>query len=244
MLSKADTVDRTVALLQFDADRQRSTSMGPGRRGYAGQSFEEEDAFNSRAAHQMYGSPYGCMAPDPSYQFGSYQSYPSPYTPYDDPLGNVGNHGQWVVPPSAPPSDYRVTPHPGHAHGYPQDHTDVRGRAGPTRTSRSFGSRSSGSTLEGTVTDVDSHSRAANADSFAAEKGISEKNQLNITMIENGLDTRTTVMIRNIPNKMSSKDLMSVINKVCPRRIDFMYLRMDFSNGKSRPVVFRRQILM
>ncbi|KIY66882.1 hypothetical protein CYLTODRAFT_431606 [Cylindrobasidium torrendii FP15055 ss-10] len=45
------------------------------------------------------------------------------------------------------------------------------------------------------------------------------------------MDPRTTVMIKNIPNKMSAKDLLTYINKVCPRRIDFMYLRMDFSNG-------------
>ncbi|KAF6760256.1 RNA recognition motif 2-domain-containing protein [Ephemerocybe angulata] len=46
-----------------------------------------------------------------------------------------------------------------------------------------------------------------------------------------GQDTRTTVMIKNIPNKMSDKDLIAYINKVCPRRIDFLYLRMDFQNG-------------
>ncbi|EPS96290.1 hypothetical protein FOMPIDRAFT_110170 [Fomitopsis schrenkii] len=60
---------------------------------------------------------------------------------------------------------------------------------------------------------------------------ISEKNQLNIEAIELGKDMRTTVMIKNIPNKMSDKDLMSFISKVCPRRIDFLYLRMDFQNG-------------
>jgi len=60
---------------------------------------------------------------------------------------------------------------------------------------------------------------------------ISEKNQLDLNRIEQGLDTRTTVMIKNIPNKMSDKDLMSFIAEVCPRRIDFMYLRMDFQNG-------------
>ena len=63
---------------------------------------------------------------------------------------------------------------------------------------------------------------------------ISEKNQLDWNKIEQGLDTRTTVMIKNIPNKMSDKDLLSFIGKVCPRRIDFMYLRMDFQNGESR----------
>ena len=61
---------------------------------------------------------------------------------------------------------------------------------------------------------------------------ISEKNQLDLNRIKQGLDTRTTVMIKNIPNKMSDKDLLSFIANVCPRRIDFMYLRMDFQNGK------------
>lgn len=64
---------------------------------------------------------------------------------------------------------------------------------------------------------------------------ISEKNQLNIEAIELGKDMRTTVMIKNIPNKMSDKDLMSFISKVCPRRIDFLYLRMDFQNGTYPP---------
>ncbi|CAL1708250.1 unnamed protein product [Somion occarium] len=58
-----------------------------------------------------------------------------------------------------------------------------------------------------------------------------EKNQLDLEKIESGLDTRTTVMIKNIPNKMSDKDLLDFIARVCPRRIDFLYLRMDFQNG-------------
>jgi hypothetical protein len=58
-----------------------------------------------------------------------------------------------------------------------------------------------------------------------------ERNLLNVQKIEEGLDTRTTVMIKNIPNKMSDKDLLAFIAKVCPRKIDFLYLRMDFQNG-------------
>lgn len=60
-----------------------------------------------------------------------------------------------------------------------------------------------------------------------------ENNQLDITRIAQGLDTRTTVMIKNIPNKMTDKELIEFINNVCPRRIDFLYLRMDFQNGVS-----------
>ncbi|KAF8236469.1 hypothetical protein L208DRAFT_1375985 [Tricholoma matsutake] len=58
-----------------------------------------------------------------------------------------------------------------------------------------------------------------------------ERNQLNLARIEDGQDTRTTVMIKNIPNKMSDKDLIAFIAKVCSRKIDFLYLRMDFQNG-------------
>ncbi|KAG1716633.1 hypothetical protein ID866_511 [Astraeus odoratus] len=58
-----------------------------------------------------------------------------------------------------------------------------------------------------------------------------ENNQLDIQRIEQGLDTRTTVMIKNIPNKMTDRELIDFINNVCPRRIDFLYLRMDFQNG-------------
>ncbi|KAG6849832.1 hypothetical protein H0H93_004641 [Arthromyces matolae] len=58
-----------------------------------------------------------------------------------------------------------------------------------------------------------------------------ENNLLDISKIEDGRDTRTTVMIKNIPNKMSDKDLVNFIGKVCQRKIDFLYLRMDFKNG-------------
>lgn len=57
------------------------------------------------------------------------------------------------------------------------------------------------------------------------------KNQLDLDAIESGADTRTTVMVKNIPNKMSDRDLLGFIGRVCPRRIDFLYLRMDFQNG-------------
>ena len=67
---------------------------------------------------------------------------------------------------------------------------------------------------------------------LSAENGANTaKNQLNLETIAGGGDTRTTLMIKNIPNKMSDKDLLDFINRVCPRRIDFLYLRMDFQNG-------------
>lgn len=59
-----------------------------------------------------------------------------------------------------------------------------------------------------------------------------DRNQLNLARIISGEDTRTTIMIKNIPNKMSDGDLTAYIGKVCPRKIDFLYLRMDFKNGE------------
>lgn len=77
----------------------------------------------------------------------------------------------------------------------------------------------------------------------ASPRAPPENNQLDIRKIEQGLDTRTTVMIKNIPNKMTDKELVMYINKICPRRIDFLYLRMDFQNGTRvalLPLVSRR----
>ncbi|KIJ67889.1 hypothetical protein HYDPIDRAFT_56099, partial [Hydnomerulius pinastri MD-312] len=66
---------------------------------------------------------------------------------------------------------------------------------------------------------------------YPSSRAPPENNQLDIRKIEQGLDTRTTVMVKNIPNKMTDKELITYINKICPRRIDFLYLRMDFQNG-------------
>lgn len=35
-------------------------------------------------------------------------------------------------------------------------------------------------------------------------------------------------MLKNIPNKMSDRDLMQFINNVVPRKVDFLYLRFVF----------------
>ncbi|QRW21703.1 RNA recognition motif protein [Rhizoctonia solani] len=57
-----------------------------------------------------------------------------------------------------------------------------------------------------------------------------ERNRVDIARIEAGLDTRTTIMLKNIPNKMSTKNLIDFIEVVTPRAIDFLYLRFDFQN--------------
>lgn len=94
------------------------------------------------------------------------------------------------------------------------------------------GQRTSAQRSPSPVTRVTSLQQAASTITHAtAPSGTPERNQLNLDRIQDGQDTRTTVMIKNIPNKMSDKDLVAYIGKVCPKKIDFLYLRMDFQNG-------------
>lgn len=66
----------------------------------------------------------------------------------------------------------------------------------------------------------------------AFPKDSAGRNQVDLDRIASGIDTRTTVMIKNVPNKLSDKELIEFIGKVCPRKFDFFYLRMDFQNGE------------
>ena len=49
--------------------------------------------------------------------------------------------------------------------------------------------------------------------------------------IINGIDVRTTIMVRNIPNDMTLEQLKEVIDKVLFGRYDFIYLRFDFNKN-------------
>ncbi|KAG0663704.1 hypothetical protein C6P46_002273 [Rhodotorula mucilaginosa] len=55
-------------------------------------------------------------------------------------------------------------------------------------------------------------------------------NMVNFDRIERGLDVRTTLMIKNIPNKMKDTEVMEYIEEVVGRSYDFFYLRCDYSN--------------
>ncbi|KAF9263245.1 hypothetical protein L218DRAFT_959264 [Marasmius fiardii PR-910] len=57
------------------------------------------------------------------------------------------------------------------------------------------------------------------------------ENVISLARVRDGQDLRTTVMIRNISNKLSCPSLVSFIHRVVGKRIDFVYLPIDFSNG-------------
>ncbi|KAI9000302.1 RNA recognition motif 2-domain-containing protein [Gaertneriomyces semiglobifer] len=58
----------------------------------------------------------------------------------------------------------------------------------------------------------------------------SGNNELNLYNIAMGYDTRTTFMIRNIPNKYTQRMLIEFLNRTHKGEYDFLYLRMDFKN--------------
>lgn len=51
---------------------------------------------------------------------------------------------------------------------------------------------------------------------------------INLDDILNKRDNRTTIMIKNIPNKYNQKMLLKRIDEVCKRQYDFFYLPIDF----------------
>ncbi|KAJ8479012.1 hypothetical protein OPV22_022739 [Ensete ventricosum] len=54
--------------------------------------------------------------------------------------------------------------------------------------------------------------------------------QLDLDKINKGEDTRTTIMIKNIPNKYTSKMLLAAIDETHKGTYDFLYLPIDFKN--------------
>lgn len=54
--------------------------------------------------------------------------------------------------------------------------------------------------------------------------------ELDLDRIMHGEDNRTTLMIKNIPNKYTSKMLLASIDEYCRGTYDFIYLPIDFKN--------------
>ncbi|GAM86847.1 hypothetical protein ANO11243_048670 [Dothideomycetidae sp. 11243] len=52
-----------------------------------------------------------------------------------------------------------------------------------------------------------------------------------ISAIENGTDVRTTLMLRNLPNRLTFWDVKKVLEYSSKGVIDFLYVRVDFGSG-------------
>ncbi|KAK2761399.1 hypothetical protein FQN54_001921 [Arachnomyces sp. PD_36] len=59
----------------------------------------------------------------------------------------------------------------------------------------------------------------------------SNQNFVDTERIRCGLDVRTTIMLRNIPNKIDQAMLKDIVDETSHGKYDFMYLRIDFANN-------------
>ncbi|CAA2971556.1 MEI2-like 2 [Olea europaea subsp. europaea] len=84
-----------------------------------------------------------------------------------------------------------------------------------------------GATLNGTLIGDNGRIRRADSGSHMDNKS---QYQLDLENIINGEDTRTTLMIKNIPNKYTSKMLLAAIDETHKGTYDFLYLPIDFKN--------------
>ncbi|KAL6626520.1 hypothetical protein ACP70R_030246 [Stipagrostis hirtigluma subsp. patula] len=72
--------------------------------------------------------------------------------------------------------------------------------------------------------------RNRHVDSSSLQADSKRQYQLDLEKIRKGDDTRTTLMIKNIPNKYTSKMLLAAIDELHKGTYDFFYLPIDFKN--------------
>ncbi|KAH8712492.1 Meiosis protein mei2 [Beauveria bassiana] len=72
------------------------------------------------------------------------------------------------------------------------------------------------------------HAARVNRNSFQSPS--SHHNHVDVHRIREGIDVRTTIMLRNIPNKVDQAMLKRIVDESSWGKYDFMYLRIDFAN--------------
>ncbi|TKX22276.1 RNA recognition motif-containing protein 19 [Elsinoe australis] len=58
-----------------------------------------------------------------------------------------------------------------------------------------------------------------------------QSQDVEIMAIEDGTDVRTTLMIRNLPNRFGFEDVKQILDVTSKGHYDFLYVRMDFANS-------------
>ncbi|TKY73713.1 MEI2 4 [Spatholobus suberectus] len=141
-------------------------------------------------------------------------------------VGSPGFHGGWQL---HPPASHNIFSHVG---GNGPDMTSNTGQGSPKQLSHVFPGRLP-MTL---VSKFDStNERMRNLYPRRSEPNTNNNTdkkqyELDLGRILRGDDNRTTLMIKNIPNKYTSKMLLAAIDEQCRGTYDFLYLPIDFKN--------------
>ncbi|CAK9232795.1 unnamed protein product [Sphagnum troendelagicum] len=84
--------------------------------------------------------------------------------------------------------------------------------------------------VSGSMDGLSDHGRSRRGESLTAQAENKKQYQLDLDRILRGEDPRTTLMIKNIPNKYTSKMLLAAIDENHRGTYDFIYLPIDFKN--------------
>lgn len=187
------------------------------------------------------------LGPDGRYTYANpyMQGGGGTYSPYGGgggmhssrhPPDRYGGHGGYV------PQGGRGPPPPGQQQYYHQ------GLQQPPRNFSSGGSVGGGSHHSGRFygddRSIGSNQRSlpSHVGSLApsTSDGQNQHLMLDLDAVENGMDNRTSLMVRNIPNKYTQQMLLSEFteNGHGPGIIDFFYLPIDFKNRCNRGYAF------
>lgn len=133
---------------------------------------------------------------------------------FDDYPGGL-QLGGMITPSSSPSRDHQANGY----HGVYNNRPSLTGRS--MYDARKSPRRGPGAFDYGTPSDVfgiQPHARNE------------REHSIDIYSIQLGTDVRTTIMLRNIPNRMNCHELKELVDVTSRGRYDFMYLRIDFAN--------------
>jgi RNA recognition motif 2 len=188
------------------------------------------------------------LGPDGRYTYGASYDMPPPQGGYPT-YGGIGHRGDLHVhghhtgyvphhhqppPPHHQQQHYAPPQRGGHYPGGESSvvsggshHSGHRSAPGYFADDRSIGSHRSAPTHIGSL-------------AGSTSDGQNQHLVLDLDAVESGLDTRTSLMVRNIPNKYTQQMLLSEFteNGHGPGVIDFFYLPIDFKNRCNRGYAF------
>jgi hypothetical protein len=228
------------------ADSRSMTHRQDGRyeRGYSHEDQNQHVGYGQGVQDGRYA--YGGNTYVTHQQHTGYPQYRGgPHHPSDNAShGSHGHHGNYMnrqVNHQPPPHQQQFYQQPQQmSHGnFPGGGSVMSGGS-----SRHTGTSPGYYTDDRSIGSHNSNLRSVNSlvDSMAGNTrdGQSQHLVLDLDAVQNGLDTRTTLMVRNIPNKYTQQMLLTEFteNNHGPGVIDFFYLPIDFKNRCNRGYAF------